>query len=678
VIGGAEKMKVKLISLLAATVLTVGCGGGGHGEAPPAPKAGGEHGDPGAAPTSGAAAAAAAAAPAGSTKSLGDYSAPTTATEDAKVQIIEFSDFQCPFCSRINPTMAKIKEAYKGDVAIAFMHNALPFHKEARLAAISTVAADNQGKFWEMHDKLFANQRALKDVDLKKYASELCEEDNPECVFDMKKFEADLKNSAIGAWVDKNRAISNAVGASGTPAFFINGKVLKGAQPYKRFKEIIDGEIVAANTAGKKGEGWLKERLEANNKDLFAYVHGGKTPPSVTGKSKKSNKQRPPDRTVYKVSVDAKVDAMKGDANAPVTIVVFSEFQCPFCKRVLPSLKAVEEEFGEKVRIVFKHNPLPFHKDAFPASEAAMCANDQGKFWEYHDKLFDNQRALKGENLTAYATELGLNMAKFKRCTAAGTHKGVISADQELAGKVTARGTPNTFINGRKLTGAKPPEEFKSLVAEELKKAQKLAVAKNIAPDKLYDEIIKNGKVFEPLDAKVNTFDLSKANVLGNPKAKVQIVEFSDFQCPFCSRLGKPLKEVQAHYGKDLVVAFKHFPLNFHKEAKDAAIAAECAAAQGKFWEYHDELFLNQKELARKQFDTYADTVGLDDDKFSACLGDPKVDEKVEADMSEARKAQVRGTPTIFINGRKFTSPSGYNKAAFVSVIDKYLMKSKK
>ncbi|MGB0589980.1 MAG: DsbA family protein [Myxococcota bacterium] len=664
--------------LLTSAVLAVGCGGGGHGEAAPAAEAGGAEGGKAAATSTGAAAAAAAAAPVGSTKSVGDYSAPTTPTEKAKVQIIEFSDFQCPFCSRVNPTMAKIKETYKGDVAIAFMHNALPFHKEARLAAIASVAADNQGKFWEMHDKLFSNQRALKEADLKKYASELCEEGDPKCVFNMEKFEAELKNSAIGAWVDKNRAISNAVGASGTPAFFVNGKVLKGAQPFQRFKEIIDAEIVAANTAGKMGEEWLKERLKTNNKDLSAYIHGGKTPPAVTSKSQKKNKQRPPDRTVYKVSVDPKTDAMKGDVNAPVTIVVFSEFQCPFCKRVLPSLEAVEKEFGEKVRIVFKHNPLPFHKDAFPASEAAMCANDQGKFWEYHDKLFANQRALKGENLTAYATELGLNMAKFKRCMEAGTHKGVISADQELAGKVTARGTPNTFINGRKLTGAKPPEEFKSLVAEELKKAEKLAVAKSIAPEKLYDEIIKNGKVFEPLDAKVHTFDLSKANVIGNPKAKVQIVEFSDFQCPFCSRVGKPLKEVQAHYGKDLVVAFKHFPLNFHREAKDAAIAAECAGAQGKFWEYHDELFTNQKELAQKKFDTYADTVGLDDGKFEACLEDPKIAEKVEADMSEARKAQVRGTPTIFINGRKFTSPSGYNKAAFVSVIDKYLLKPKK
>ena len=189
-------------------------------------------------------------------------------------------------------------------------------------------------------------------------------------------------------------------------------------------------------------------------------------------------------------------------------------------------------------------------------------------------------------------------MAQFKRCRS-GTHKRLITADQELAGKVTARGTPNTFINGRKLTGAKPADEFKALVAEELKKAEKLAVAKNIAPEKLYDEIIKDGKVFEPLDAEVNTFDISKGNLIGSPKAKVQIVEFSDFQCPSVPA-GKP-QRVQAH-GKDLVVAFKYSELPQRGERGSDCLG--CAGEQGKFWGYHDALFANQKELVQKKWTT--------------------------------------------------------------------------
>ena len=132
-------MKVKWMIFLTVALMAIGCGKDeGHGESPSEAPAAAEGQKPAAvaAPIS----AAANAAPAGSTKSVGDYVPPSTDTTGAKVQILEFSDFQCPFCSRVNPTIAKIKETYKGEVAIAFLHNALPFHKDARGAAIAAVA----------------------------------------------------------------------------------------------------------------------------------------------------------------------------------------------------------------------------------------------------------------------------------------------------------------------------------------------------------------------------------------------------------------------------------------------------------------------------------------------------------------------------------------------------------
>ncbi|MFT7578637.1 MAG: protein-disulfide isomerase [Myxococcota bacterium] len=662
-------MMLRLTAILSATLLVLACD---KGEDKPAQ----EQVKPAAAEKGGAEAPSEKGAPAaknaeaGSTAGTargaakgnnGDLKPASTNQVNAKVNIIEISDFQCPFCSRVNPTIAQIKKEYGDQVQLQFMHNALPFHKQAKGAAIAAVAADQQGKFWEMHDKLFENQKKLTATDLRGYAEGLG--------LDMARYDKDIKDPALATFVDKNQAIANAVGARGTPSFFINGKSLRGAQPFAQFKTVIDAEIAEADKASQKGSSFWEGRTKVNNAALHSYIYGGKTPPKTAPRP-----TPPPDRTVYKVDIDEKNDAIKGSNDAPVTIVVFSEFQCPFCKKIMPTSAEIEKAYGDKVRTVFKHNPLPFHKDAMPASTAALCAKDQGKFWEMHDKLFENQRNLGGADLEKYATELGLEMAAWKTCFGSDKYKAQILADQELAGKVTARGTPNSFVNGRKLTGAKPFAEFKTVIDEELKKAEAL-VAKGTKASDVYAKVIANGKVFEPLEAKVNTFKLEGSPMKGKADAKIQIVEFSDFQCPFCSRVTKPLLDVKAHYGDDAVIAFKHFPLSFHKEAMPAAVASMCALDQGKFWEYHDQLFANQKALKDDNLKTYAKNIGLDEAKFSTCLSSDAHKAKVTADMAEARAAGVRGTPTLFINGRKFNSPSGYNVQAFTSVIDKYLLK---
>jgi len=162
----------------------------------------------------------------------------------------------------------------------------------------------------------------------------------------------------------------------------------------------------------------------------------------------------------------------RGGAKAAVTIVEFSDYQCPFCKRGEDSAQKVFETYGDKVRIVFRDYPLPFHDRARPAAEAANCANAQGKFWEYNKKLFANQGALSDDNLKTYAKDLGLDTAKFDECYAKKSFSAAI--DKDLADGVAAgvNGTPAFFINGRSLSGAQPFEKFKEIIDEELAAAK--------------------------------------------------------------------------------------------------------------------------------------------------------------------------------------------------------------
>ena len=157
-----------------------------------------------------------------------------------------------------------------------------------------------------------------------------------------------------------------------------------------------------------------------------------------------------------------------GSSSAKVEIVEFSDFQCPFCSRVTPTLKQVEKEYGDRVRIVFKHLPLSIHPKAPAAHAAAEAAHRQGKFWEMHDAIFANQKEMAPEKYLEYATQLGLDLERFKKDLEAPEVKQRVDADAAEAARLNVRGTPGFFVNGRYLSGAQPFEAFKQRIEEEL------------------------------------------------------------------------------------------------------------------------------------------------------------------------------------------------------------------
>lgn len=161
-------------------------------------------------------------------------------------------------------------------------------------------------------------------------------------------------------------------------------------------------------------------------------------------------------------------DPVRGSASAPITIVEFSDFQCPFCGRVTPTLDKLRSAYPDKIKIVFKDFPLPNHAQAPKAAEAAHCANDQGKYWEMHDRLFANQQALDVPALKQHAAALGLDAATFDQCLDSGKYADIIKADMDEGEKLGIQSTPTLFINGRPVIGAQPYEYFDSVIKEEL------------------------------------------------------------------------------------------------------------------------------------------------------------------------------------------------------------------
>jgi len=172
-----------------------------------------------------------------------------------------------------------------------------------------------------------------------------------------------------------------------------------------------------------------------------------------------------------KVTVAVEGQPTWGSSKAPVTIVEFSDFQCPFCARAVPTLERIKQEYGpEKVRLVFHHLPLPNTPRALPASLAASCANDQGKFWEMHNLLFENQGKLEDTDLKGYAKKLELDETKFTECYDKKAHLEKVEASKKVSEKVGISATPSFVINGVLIQGAQPFERFKEKIDRALKK----------------------------------------------------------------------------------------------------------------------------------------------------------------------------------------------------------------
>jgi protein-disulfide isomerase len=386
---------------------------------------------------------------------------PSKGPANALVTIVEVSDYECPFCGRVEPTMDQIVERYGNDVRIVWFNNPLPFHQNAPGAHNAALEVYQQGgneKFWQFHVKLFENQRTLTRENLELWAQELGG-------INMAQFRAALDSNEHSATIEAHQTLARELGATGTPSFFINGRNVRGAQPLQAFTAVIDEELAKARAKVEAGTPRARVYAEtiasgATSPQTIAAPGGGAAPAAAPAE--------PPADQVYEIPV-ANDAPSKGPRTAAVTMQIFSDFQCPFCGRVNPTIEQIEREYGNRVRIIWRNFPLPFHTDAPLAHEAAWEVFRQGgseKFWAYHDILFENQRAISRENLEQYAEQVGgVNMAQFRSALDTRRHQARMQQDIDAVNEAGARiGTPSFFINGRLVQGAQPFEAFKAAI----------------------------------------------------------------------------------------------------------------------------------------------------------------------------------------------------------------------
>ncbi len=173
-----------------------------------------------------------------------------------------------------------------------------------------------------------------------------------------------------------------------------------------------------------------------------------------------------------RIAVSVDDDASKGPQDAPITIVEFSDFQCPYCARGEESITQVLQKYGDKVRVVYRDYPLSFHQNAEISAIGAECAEEQGKFWEMHGAMFANQQKLAAADLIETAAGLGLNKEEFKACLDSGRYRAEVQNDFKEGASYGVTGTPAFFINGVMLSGAQPPEAFYKIIDRELERLE--------------------------------------------------------------------------------------------------------------------------------------------------------------------------------------------------------------
>lgn len=359
--------------------------------------------------------------------------APFLGDPNAIITIEVFSDFSCDHCVKVESIIKELLTIYNGKLKFIYRHS--PYlSNEAPKAHYAAEAARLQGKFWEYAEKLYADQANHNRDNFIQIATSLG--------LDVAKFTADMDSEEVIKRVNTDLKTSFNFRVRGLPCFRMNGTLVYGARPIDDFKYFIDKEL-------KRAQLYIDRGLKG--KDLYRMLV-----------------KNPIDQTLLASS------PFKGNPDAPITVIEFSDFQCPACADASRSINRLlsDPEFSGKFKVYYKHRLAEGHKNAQKAAEASVYAQHFGKFWELHDLLFVNQDKLDTKSLKSYAAKIGLNAADLDAALRQNFFKDTVKADDQMAADLSINTIPALVINGRiyKHTETEPLtyEQLKKIFSESM------------------------------------------------------------------------------------------------------------------------------------------------------------------------------------------------------------------
>jgi protein-disulfide isomerase len=636
--------------------------------------------------------------------------APSVGANEPKVELIAFLDYQCPYSRAHAADLQAMAEKNKDSLRLRVVSMPLDVHAHSVSGAKAAVAAHKQRAYWKFYDKFLVQAAAAGDKAIAP-SREAAIAWAVEAGLDAKRMAADIDAADTDKTVSRGVGLAKVFGVTGTPSFVINGQLVQGVQPAEYWTKKIAEEVARAEAllaSGTRKDALVQAMVAATSPSTAGnwqkYVVKGEDPPAtevpakVAGGGARSSgvasaqiqaagggmgaiqvgepvqvgQDAVDPETVWRVAIRPDDPAL-GNLTAQVTLVVFEDMECPFCAKLQGTLKKLREAYPTQLRIVFKHNPLPFHKNAELAANALEAARQQGKFWELHDVLLANHNKLSEDAIKGHADALKLDRSKLDTLLAAKGGMDRIEADMEQAAALGARGTPNLFVNGKKFVGAKDESVLKPIIDAEIAAADKL-LASGVKGTDLYESFIGRGKLLDSLASDQKQLAADVGAVRGPVGAAIHIVTFQDFQCPFSARLDPHIAEIEKEFEGRVKVSWVDFPLSdIHPMAQLYAEAGHEARKQGKFWKFHEVVMADNSKLDEAGLFERAKKAGLDTKALKAALDKHTHAEAVKNERALGDSLGVKGTPSVFVNGHAFVPQTGFSANTFRAAVRRML-----